>query len=43
MFVVAYVLAGTAIGAITGWMVSLMTKRRRPRLVKDALLGYLDT
>jgi uncharacterized membrane protein YeaQ/YmgE (transglycosylase-associated protein family) len=39
MYVVAYALAGMAIGAITGWVVSRMTKGRRPGLVKDALLG----
>jgi uncharacterized membrane protein YeaQ/YmgE (transglycosylase-associated protein family) len=35
----AYALAGMAIGAITGWLVSLLTKGGRQRLLKDALLG----
>ncbi len=39
MYVVAYALAGMAIGVISGWVVSRMTKARRPGLVKDALLG----
>jgi hypothetical protein len=39
MHVVAYALAGMAIGAITGWVVSRMTKGRRPGFVKNALLG----
>jgi hypothetical protein len=39
MYAVAYTLAGIAIGAVTGWVVSRMTKGRRPGLVKDALLG----
>ena len=38
MYAVAYALAGMAIGAITGWVVSRMTTGRRPGLVKDALL-----
>ena len=35
----AYALAGMAIGAITGRLVSLLTKGGRQRLLKDALLG----
>jgi hypothetical protein len=43
-FVVALYLAadavvGMAIGAITGWLVSWLTKSGRPKLLKDALLG----
>jgi uncharacterized membrane protein YeaQ/YmgE (transglycosylase-associated protein family) len=39
MYVVASALAGIAIGAITGWVASRMTKGRRPGLAKDALFG----
>lgn len=39
MYVVACALAGMAIGAITGWMISRITKGRRSRLVRDAILG----
>jgi hypothetical protein len=38
---VAYAIAGTAIGVITGWAVSLLTKGGRQRLLKDAFLGAL--
>src|SRR5947209_14237039 len=39
LYLAAYALAGMAIGAITGWLVSLLTKGGRQRLLKDALLG----
>jgi uncharacterized membrane protein YeaQ/YmgE (transglycosylase-associated protein family) len=39
LYLAAYALAGMGIGAITGWLVSLLTKRGREGLLKDALLG----
>ncbi len=39
LYLVAYAIAGMAIGAITGWAVSLLTKGGRQKLLKDAFLG----
>ena len=39
LYLAAYALAGMAVGAITGWLVSLRIKGGRQRLLKDALLG----
>lgn len=34
---------GMAIGASTGWAVSLLTKAAQPELLKNAFLGGFDT
>ena len=39
MFLVVYALAGMAIGALTGWITSLMTRCTRQGILKDAFLG----
>jgi hypothetical protein len=39
LYVAAYAVVGMAIGAITGWLVSLLKRSGRPRLLKNALLG----
>jgi hypothetical protein len=39
LYLVAYGIAGMAIGAISGWAVSLLTKGGRQKLLKDAFLG----
>jgi len=36
---VVYALAGMAIGALTGWLTSLITKRGQQWLLKDGFLG----
>jgi uncharacterized membrane protein YeaQ/YmgE (transglycosylase-associated protein family) len=38
-YLIAYVLAGMALGALSGWLTSLMTKCGRQGLLKDVLLG----
>jgi hypothetical protein len=38
-YLAAYAVVGMAIGAITAWLVFLLTRAGRPRLLKDALLG----
>jgi hypothetical protein len=39
LYMVAYAIAGMAIGAITGCLVSLLTKGGRHGILKDAFLG----
>ena len=39
LFLVVYALAGMAIGAVTGWLVSLLAKTSRKGLLKDSFLG----
>ena len=39
LYVAAYAVVGMAIGAITGWLVSRLTRSVRQKLLKDALLG----
>ncbi len=39
LYLAVYAVVGMAIGAITGWLVSLLTRGDRRRLLKDALLG----
>jgi uncharacterized membrane protein YeaQ/YmgE (transglycosylase-associated protein family) len=39
IFLVLYALAGMAIGALTGWLTSLVTKCGQKGLLKDGFLG----
>ena len=39
IFVVAYAIAGMTIGALSGWVTSLVTKRGSRGVLKDALIG----
>ncbi len=41
LYLIAYALAGMAIGAITGWLISKVTSGDRQKLVADAFLGAL--
>jgi len=38
-YLLAYALAGIAIGALTGWLVSLIARNHPTALLKDGLLG----
>lgn len=41
LYLVAYAIVGMTIGVITGWLVSLLTRSGRRKLLNDAILGTL--
>jgi hypothetical protein len=41
IYLVVYTIAGMAIGVLTGWLASLVTKSGPKRILKDAFLGSI--